>query len=170
MGLMKPFSRPLDRPAQRFGSNRGQSLLEFALIMPFILLVALGVIEIGYALLDQHVVTKLTREGSNLISRDVKINDVVSAMRTMSTRPVDFDTRSRMILTVLRKGGTPGTANYDQVIVYQRHEFGSGACPPPAFAVPSRLAAPGRTEALPTMKRSMRIPTPGSRFQASPRI
>lgn len=110
---------------QQLTSHRGQSLVEFALIMPLILLVALGVIEVGYALLDQHVVTKLSREGSNLISRDVKINDVVAAMTNMSTRPVDFNTRSRMILSVLRKGGTPGTPNYDQVIVYQRHEFGS---------------------------------------------
>lgn len=110
---------------KRLTNERGQSLLEFAFIMPLVLLLALGVVEVGYALLDQHVVTKLTREGSNLISRDVKINDVVTAMRNMSTRPVDFNTRSRMILTVLRKGGTPGTPNYDRVIVYQRHEFGS---------------------------------------------
>ena len=110
---------------RRLDAERGQSLVEFALIMPFILLLALGVIEVGYALLDQHVITKLSREGSNLISRDVKINDVVTAMRNMSTRPVDFNTNSRMILSVLRKGTTPGTPNYDQVIVYQRHEFGS---------------------------------------------
>ena len=110
---------------RRLAAERGQSLIEFALIMPFILLLALGVIEVGYALLDQHVITKLSREGSNLISRDVKINDVVAAMRNMSTRPVDFNTNSRMILSVLRKGTTPGTPNYDQVIVYQRHEFGS---------------------------------------------
>ena len=93
--------------------------------MPFVLLVALGVVEVGYALLDQHVVTKLTREGSNLISRDVAIDDAETAMRTMSTRPVDFNTRSRMIFSVLRKGSTTGTANYDQVILYQRYEFGS---------------------------------------------
>jgi hypothetical protein len=123
--MMQRPTRSLDGARRHLAGNRGQSLLEFALIMPFVLLVALGVIEIGYALLDQHVVTKLTREGSNLISRDVKINDVVTAMRNMSTRPVDFNTRSRMVLTVLRKGGTPGTPNYDQVIVYQRHEFGS---------------------------------------------
>jgi Flp pilus assembly protein TadG len=110
---------------QRLRSQRGQSLVEFALIIPFIIVVAFGVIEVGYALLDQHIVTKLTREGSNLISRDVKIDDVETAMRNMSVRPVDFDTRSRMILTVLRKGGTPGTPNYDRVIVYQRREFGN---------------------------------------------
>jgi hypothetical protein len=110
---------------QRVTRERGQSLLEFALIMPFVLLVALGVIEVGYALLDQHVVTKLTREGSNLISRDVSINDAVTAMRTMSTRPVDFNsTRSRIIFSVLRKGTTVGTPNYDRVILYQRYEYG----------------------------------------------
>jgi len=111
---------------QRLANHRGQSLVEFALIMPFVLLVALGVIEVGYALLDQHVVTKLTREGSNLISRDVSISDAATALRTMSTRPVDFTVanRSRMILTVLRRGTTPSTPNYNNVIAYQRFEFG----------------------------------------------
>jgi len=111
---------------QRVATQRGQSLVEFALIMPFILLVALGVIEVGYALLDQHVVTKLTREGSNLISRDVTINDAVTALRTMSTRPVDFTaaSQSRIIFTVLRRGTTVGTPNYNNVIAYQRYEFG----------------------------------------------
>jgi len=110
---------------QRLGHQRGQSLVEFALVIPFIMLVAFGVIEVGYALLDQHVITKLTREGSNLISRDVAISDALNAMRTMSTRPVDFNTtRSRIIFSVLRKGTTVGTPNYDRPILYQRFEFG----------------------------------------------
>ena len=104
---------------------RGQSVIEISLLMPLVLVVALGVIEFGYALLDQHVVTKLTREGSNLISRDTTIDDAVTAMRSMSTRPVDFTTRSRVIFSVLKKGSTTGTVNYDQVILYQRHEYGS---------------------------------------------
>jgi hypothetical protein len=104
---------------------RGQSIVEITILMPLILTVALGVIEFGYALLDQHVVTKLTREGSNLISRDTTIADAVTAMRSMSTRPVDFDTRSRVIFSVLKKGATTGSANYDQVILYQRYEYGA---------------------------------------------
>jgi len=125
---------------QRLTNHRGQSLVEFALIMPLILLVALGVIEVGYALLDQHVVTKLTREGSNLISRDVTINDAVTALRNMSTRPVDFAPaagRSRIIFTVLRRGTTVGTPNYNQVIAYQRFESGG-------------LSGPGITSVLRT--------------------
>jgi hypothetical protein len=104
---------------------RGQSIIEFALLSPLILVVALGVIEFGYALLDQHVVTKLTREGSNLISRDTTIDDAVNAMRSMSTRPVDFTTRSRVIFSVLKKGATTSSPNYDKVILYQRLEYGS---------------------------------------------
>ncbi|HLG57311.1 MAG TPA: TadE family protein [Vicinamibacterales bacterium] len=104
---------------------RGQSLIEFALIMPLVLVVALGVIETGYALLDQHVVTKLSREGSNLISRDTIIDDAANAMRNMNSRPVDFDTRSRFIFSVLKKGATTGTANYDKIVLYQRYEYGA---------------------------------------------
>jgi hypothetical protein len=110
---------------KKLAGYRGQSLIEFAIIMPLVLVVALGVIEVGYALLDQHVVTKLTREGSNLISRDTSIQDAVTAMRSMTTRPVDFDTTSRLIFSVLKKGATTGTANYDKIILYQRYEFGS---------------------------------------------
>ena len=50
--------------------SRGQSILEFSIVMPILLLLVLGVVEFGFALLDQQVVTKLTREGSNLISRN----------------------------------------------------------------------------------------------------
>ena len=64
--------------SRRLLDARGQSLVEFAFLMPLILVVALGVIEFGYALLDQHVVTKLTREGSNLISRDTTLEDAIT--------------------------------------------------------------------------------------------
>jgi hypothetical protein len=110
---------------RRARDSRGQSLVEFSLVLPLLLLLAYGVSEIGYLLLDQHVVTKLTREGSNLISRNTTLADAVTAMTSMSARPVDFSTRSKVIFSVLKKGATTGTANYDQIFLYQRHEYGS---------------------------------------------
>ena len=104
----------------------GQSLLEFAIVVPMVLAVALGVIELGYALLDQHVVTKLAREGSNLISRNTSLGDAAAALRDMSTRPVNFTNgNSKMIFSVIKKGATTGTSNYNQDILYQRYEYGS---------------------------------------------
>ena len=103
----------------------GQGLVEFALVLPIVLVMVLGIVEIGYALLDQQVVTKLTREGSNLISRDVTLQDAAGAMKSMRTRPVNFDNGSRLILSVIKKVATVGTANFDKVILYQRYEYGT---------------------------------------------
>jgi Flp pilus assembly protein TadG len=110
----------------RMRSARGQSIVEFAIILPFLLLIALGVIETSYALLDQHVITKLAREGSNLISRNTSLQQAGTVLTNMSTAPVNFTNgTSRVIFSVLQKGGTTGTANYGQVILFQRASFGT---------------------------------------------
>jgi Flp pilus assembly protein TadG len=115
----------LPRALARAGTESGQTLIEFAFILPLLIALAFGVIEVSYALLDQHVVTKLTREGSNLISRDTSLQDATTVMTSLRSRPLDFDTSTRLIFSVLKKGATTGTTNFDKVILYQRHEFGA---------------------------------------------
>jgi len=107
-------------------SSSGQSLLEFAIILPLILALVLGVIEVGYGLLDLHVITKLAREGSNLISRNTTLTDTGAAMQSMRTRPVNFAAGggSKLILSVIKKG-TAGTPNGGFDILYQRLEVGN---------------------------------------------
>jgi hypothetical protein len=104
---------------------RGQSLIEFAMVLPLLIIVVLGVVEVSFVLLDQHVVTKLTREGSNLISRSTPLGDAVQAMRAMSSRPVDLDNGARLIFSVVRNVPTTGSANYNKPILSARHEYGS---------------------------------------------
>ncbi len=117
--------QPSSPRRHRLAAERGQSLVEFAIVLPLLVVLALGVVEISWALLDNHVLTKLSREGSNLISRDTSLKDAATAMRSMSSRPLDFDNGSRLIFSVLKKGATSGTGNFDKVILYQRHEFGN---------------------------------------------
>lgn len=105
--------------------EQGQGLIEFAMLLPMLIVIVLGVVEIGYALVDQHVVTKITREGSNLISRDISLQDAGAAIKNMKTRPVDFNTGSRLIFSVVKKVATIGAPNFDKVILYQRYEFGA---------------------------------------------
>ncbi len=114
------------RPS-RLLSSSGQTLVEFAMVLPLVMVLVLGVVEVGYALLDQHVVTKLTREGSNLISRDTSIQAAFTALNGMSTKPVNFASNSKLIFSVLRKVPTVGAPNYDKVILYQRNTYGSGS-------------------------------------------
>ncbi len=54
----------------------------------------------------------------------------------MITRPVDFDNGSRLIFSVLKKVGTTGSANYGQIVLYQRREYGT-------LSVASRLTTAG---------------------------
>jgi Flp pilus assembly protein TadG len=106
-------------------SERGQSLVEFSLVLPLLLLTVLGVVEVSYALLDQHVVTKLSREGSNLISRSTALADAANALKAMSARPVDLDDGSRLIFSVVRNIPTIGAANYNKPVLAQRYAYGT---------------------------------------------
>jgi Flp pilus assembly protein TadG len=117
-------------------SSSGQSMVEFAMVLPLVLMLVLGVVEIGYALLDDHVVTKLAREGANLISRDTTLQDAATAMQGMTTPPVNFSTGATMVFSVIKKGTTSGTSNYNKDVLYQRYSYG-------ALAATSRLTTAG---------------------------
>jgi Flp pilus assembly protein TadG len=116
--------------------THGQSVIEMAMILPLLVVIVLGVVEVSYALLDQHVVTKLTREGSNLISRDTSLADAAAALKSMSGRPVNFSTNAKLIFSVVRRGATTGTNNYNKDVLYQRYEYG-------AIAGSSRISTRG---------------------------
>lgn len=49
-------------PARR--GQRGQSLVEFALVMPVLLILVLGIMEFGFAITDQVSVTNAARDGA----------------------------------------------------------------------------------------------------------
>ncbi len=100
-------------------------MIEFAIVLPLLLVVVLGLIETSYALYDQHVVTRLTREGSNLISRDVALGDAVNALKAMSSRPVNLDSNSRVIFSVIMNVNVTTAANYNRAILYARHSYGA---------------------------------------------
>jgi Flp pilus assembly protein TadG len=147
---------------KRDESSSGQSLLEFAIILPLVMVLVLGVIEVGYGLLDMHVVTKLAREGSNLISRNTSLGAAGDVMKSMSTRPVNFANGggSKLIFSVIKKG-TAGTPNAGQNILYQRHEVGN-------LAKSSQLStsggswptAPDYTATSPDTNTSLRVTLP----------
>jgi Flp pilus assembly protein TadG len=117
------------RLRRRLASAAGQTMVEMAIVLPIAMLISLGVVDVSYALLHQHVISRLTREGANLISRDVSLLDASNAIKTMSTTPVDFTNGSQLVLSVLKKGAVVGSANYDKVVLYQRYAIGTLGTP-----------------------------------------
>jgi Flp pilus assembly protein TadG len=100
-------------------------MVEFALVIPLMVTIVFGVVEAGYALLHEHVVSRLTREGSNLISRSTTLQDAGTAMTTMASAPINFGTNSRVIFSVIKRVGTVGSSNYNKDVLYQRYTFGA---------------------------------------------
>jgi Flp pilus assembly protein TadG len=109
----------------RLRGSSGQSIIEFALIAPLVMVLVLGVVDVSYALLDEQVVTRLSREGSNLISRDTTLQDAAVAMTNMSTRPVNFSSSSTVIFSVVKNVATTGANNFGKNVLYRRYQYGS---------------------------------------------
>jgi hypothetical protein len=110
-----------------FRDTGGQSLIEAALVIPVVFFITIGITELGVALRNQLTVSALAREGSNLISRDVSLAQAATVMRTMASGPIDLDDNTKIVLSVVKRGASENTANYDTLVLYQRFEFGSGS-------------------------------------------
>jgi Flp pilus assembly protein TadG len=62
----------------KFTYCRGQSLLEFALVLPFLLLIAFGIIEFGRAYYQYNTLNKAIRDGARYLSRHSYIDTEVA--------------------------------------------------------------------------------------------
>jgi len=57
------------KPSLHLGKERGNSLVEFALVLPFLLFLTFATVDFSRALRVSNVLSNLTREGANLMSR-----------------------------------------------------------------------------------------------------
>ena len=125
---------PLERPCQALRRRnepslcgclpqRGQTLVEFSMVLPLLLLLVLGVIEVGYALYENHQIIKLAREGSNLISRQSTLQEAETALLAATTPPITFNQDGKLILSVVRLG--TGGGNLNRPIIAQRRVIGT---------------------------------------------
>jgi Flp pilus assembly protein TadG len=86
----------IDRPRR----SRGQALLEFAAVLMLMLILAFGMIDFGRAIYQKQVMTNLTREGSNLASRNTTLADAAAAV-VEGSAPLDINSDGRVILTAV---------------------------------------------------------------------
>ncbi len=63
-------------------SERGQALVEFALVLPILLILLLGTVEFGRILEVQHAITGLSRETANVASRGTSLASAVELALT----------------------------------------------------------------------------------------
>lgn len=106
----------------------GQGLVELTLAIPFLLILALGIVEVGRMLETIHNMSNLTREGANAASRGSTMQAVVELTR-LNQSANGLGTNGRVIVSRLRvDDGVPQVI--EQVAL-------------PVTGVVSRLGQPG---------------------------
>ncbi len=91
--------------------ERGASAVEFAIILPVILIIALGIIEFGNFFTARFIIVNAAREGASLASRDAKeAADLITMMQNAAT-PLDLATKGRIYIRKILAGQTSGSPN-----------------------------------------------------------
>lgn len=70
---------------------RGQGLVEFALVLPFLILLLLGVMELGFAMYDYLTLATANREGVRLASRARFTDNMVAGLIMSSSGLIEQD-------------------------------------------------------------------------------
>lgn len=94
-------------------NEKGSSAVEFAIVMPLLLVLVFGIIEFSLALYDKAVITNASREGARagIVFKDTPVtDDEIAAIVTnyCQNKLVTFGVDKNITSTVTRAGYNPG--------------------------------------------------------------
>ncbi len=101
------------RWARRLENERGEALVELALIFIFLLLLVSGLIDFSQMIFDKQVMCGMTRQGSDLASRGTSLTNTVTALGTQG-ESLNIGTDGRIIVTEVADGANGKPQIIDQ--------------------------------------------------------
>jgi|tagenome__1003787_1003787.scaffolds.fasta_scaffold20938789_3 Flp pilus assembly protein TadG len=123
MGPALRGSRPRPRRAQR-----GQGLIEFALVLPVIVLLGVSFIELGRAVYSFTTITNAAREASRVAA----VNQLTTAVECDETRPIEdpADAHWTIVGCAVSAAGTLGITSANVSVSYAAPPSTSLSCSP----------------------------------------
>lgn len=104
--MIERFIKSAARERRRV-KERGAALIELAICLPMLLILAFGVIDVSQIIYDKQMMSGLTSHGCNLASRGTSLADTMSALSTQGAS-MQIDTKGRIIITeVANVNSTP---------------------------------------------------------------
>jgi len=119
----------LARKSRRVRNARGAELIEFALVLPLLLLLVLGIVDFGFLFQRLEVVTNAAREGARIaVLPSYTTDDVKARVNDYLTRggvPIVAGTNPTINVTKVNPTLTPGGAAIpsEQVVVTYSHTY-----------------------------------------------
>jgi hypothetical protein len=104
---------------------RGASLLELALLLPILVVLLFGIIDLGRLIHARLVVTNVSREGASLACRDIKSGaDLISLLQTSAT-PFNLQSQGQIYITKIGAADLSDTPPHPNPWVISREQGGS---------------------------------------------
>ncbi len=106
-------------------NQKGVAVVEFALVLPMLLVLAFGIIEFSLILFDKAVITNASREGARagIVAGDPRVSDAAIigvANNYFSTHVVSLGPNNPSSVTVAREGNNFG----DDLTVTVSYSYG----------------------------------------------
>lgn len=95
----------------RHHGARGASAVEFALVLPVIIVLALGIIEFGNFFTARFIIVNAAREGASLASRDIQSAQQLMTLMQQAATPLDLQNKGRIYIRRIRAGQTSSNPN-----------------------------------------------------------
>lgn len=83
------------------GHESGASLIEFALVLPIMLLLMLGIFDYGRVIQANNIIINLSREGGNLVARTPATPQYAMSALASTSSPLEMNSNGGMIITQL---------------------------------------------------------------------
>jgi hypothetical protein len=94
------------------GGARGIAILEFAILLPIIVIMAFGVFEFGFLIQSRLVISNVSREGGSIASRQTTIDPALINMLLATGKPLDLGgAYGKVIVTRITAGQTAAAPN-----------------------------------------------------------
>jgi hypothetical protein len=117
--------------------QRGVAVGELAIVLPLLLVVLLGIIDLGRLVSGYQTMNDLSREAANLVSRGASIDSAIAALSASTTGPVDVIGSGAIIISTL------GRRSADDPTPWVIDQYRHGSIPSSASRVGS-LNGPAR--------------------------
>jgi hypothetical protein len=91
--------------------EKGIAALEFAIILPVLLVMVFAIIDVGRLIQARLVITNVSREGGSLASRDAMADDNLLIMLQASGKPLDLTGSGRIYISRIHAGLSAASPN-----------------------------------------------------------
>lgn len=96
------------KKAHRTKGERGQGLVEMALILPFLLVLVIGIVELGIALNRQLTVVNAAREGARFGATGATASDIYTETLLATSQMFDFTEVNAVVVVIHAKTNEAG--------------------------------------------------------------